>query len=74
MNLKKVNGERLWRMRRDSQWIDARLMDGGEGVELQMFCDADMIYTRRWSTRELAVEEADRQLKELQRVGWASHW
>src|SRR5689334_13356970 len=44
MNLKKMSGERLWRMRRDSQWLDARLIPppaGDEGVELQMFCDAE---------------------------------
>ena len=64
-------------MRRDSQWIDARLIESvadDGGVELQMFCDADMIYSCRWPTRERAVEEADRKLKELQRVGWATHW
>ena len=67
---------RVWRVRKNSTWLDARLEDGGDtnGVELQFFRDNTLISARRWPCREDAIADADRQLRELQRAGWNTHW
>jgi hypothetical protein len=72
-----MSGEmRVWRLRKNSTWLDARLSDGAEeaGVELQFFRDNTLISSRRWPSREEAVADAERQLRELQRAGWNTHW
>jgi hypothetical protein len=72
--------ERLWRVRKDSRWIEAHVLVHesenplGSGVELQMFRDNRLLYARRWPTRAHAVVEADNKLRELQLAGWATHW
>jgi hypothetical protein len=67
---------RVWRVRKNSTWLDARIDDGGDtnGVELQFFRDNTLISTRRWPSREDALADAARQLGELQRAGWNTHW
>jgi len=66
---------RLWRLRRPHQQIDALLVDHGDaGVDLQFFHNGDLVYTRRWDTREGAVSEAAEKRVELERGGWAAHW
>ena len=72
-----MTGEtRVWRLRKNSTWLDARLSDATEqtGVELQFFRDNTLISARRWPSREDAMADAERQLRELQRVGWNTHW
>ena len=66
---------RVWRVRKNSTWLDARLDAGGDtGVELQFFRDNTLISARRWPSREEALADAARQLGELQRAGWNTHW
>jgi len=67
---------RLWRLRKNSTWLDARIDDaaGPDGVELQFFRDNTLISARRWPSREAAVADAERQRHELQRAGWNAHW
>ncbi|HEV8208928.1 MAG TPA: hypothetical protein VGP77_02350 [Vicinamibacterales bacterium] len=67
---------RVWRVRKNSTWLDARLEDGGDtnGVELQFFRDNTLISTRRWPSREDALADAARQLEELRLAGWNTHW
>jgi hypothetical protein len=67
---------RVWRVRKNSTWLDARLEDGGDanGVELQFFRDNTLISTRRWPSREDALAAAARQLEELRLAGWNTHW
>ncbi len=65
---------RLWRVRKDHTWIDARLRDCPDGVEVGFTYDGDHVYSRRFPTRDLALMEADRQLRDLQRAGWTTHW
>ena len=43
---------------------------GGFSVELQFFRDNALISSRRWPSREDAIADADRQLRELKRAGW----
>jgi hypothetical protein len=66
---------RVWRLRKNSTWLDARIEDGGEsGVELQFFRDNTRISSRQWPSREQALADADRQLRDLQLAGWNTHW
>ena len=66
---------RIWRLRKNSTWLDARIEPGADsGVELQFFRDHALIASRRWPSREEAMADADRQLRELQRAGWNTHW
>ena len=67
---------RVWRLRRNSSWLDARIDDCADstGVELQFFRDNTLISARRWPSREDAMADAERQLRDLQRAGWNTHW
>ena len=67
---------RVWRVRKNSTWLDARLADcpGSADVELQFFRDNALISARRWPTREEALAHAGGQLADLQLAGWNTHW
>jgi hypothetical protein len=67
---------RLWRVRKDHTWVDARIRTRAEagGVELQFFYDGALLVARTWPSRESALAEADGQLRELERAGWNTHW
>jgi hypothetical protein len=65
---------RVWRVRKNSTWLDARIQEGADGAELQFFRDNTLISARRWPSREDALADAARQLGELQRAGWNTHW
>ena len=67
---------RVWRLRKNSTWLDARLADCADSVEveLQFFRDGTLISARRWPSREKALTHADSQLRDLQRAGWNTHW
>jgi hypothetical protein len=67
-------GERLWRLRKDHTWIDARLRGEAAGVELRFYYDGVLVVARRWTSRDAAVAEAHEQRRALQRAGWAAHW
>jgi hypothetical protein len=72
-----VSGEvRVWRLRKNHTWLDARLntCPDSTDVELQFFYDGALLHARRWPSREDALIHADRQLRELQRAGWNTHW
>jgi hypothetical protein len=65
---------RLWRVRKDRRWIDAHLMATLNAVELRFRLDGEPMFSQRFATRALAVEDAERRLRDLQRVGWTTHW
>ena len=67
---------RVWRLRKNHTWLDARLNDcaGSTDVELQFFYDGTLLVTRRWPSRDDALTQAAVQLAELQRAGWNTHW
>jgi len=67
---------RLWRVRKDHTWVDARIREGAEdkGVELQFFYDGALVVARKWPSRESALADADGQLRDLERAGWNTHW
>ena len=68
--------ERLWRVRKDHVWLDARLLvsEGHAAVDLQFFYDGNLVLSRQWPSRDEAVDFAARQLRDLQRAGWNTHW
>jgi len=43
-------------------------------VEIQFFYDGALLFARRWPSRERALTHAEDQLRDLQRVGWTTHW
>ncbi len=68
--------ERLWRVRKQGASIDARLRasEPSGDVELQYFYEGKLVFAARWPTRDEAVVDADVRLRDLQRVGWTTHW
>jgi len=56
--------------------MDARILDGGAVARsrIEIFYDGDRVYSREFPSRELAVAEAERRLRDLQRSGWTTHW
>jgi hypothetical protein len=69
-------GERLWRIRKHYSWMDARMddADGSAGVDIRVFLDGELVYSRLWPTRDLALADATDRLRERQRAGWSTHW
>ena len=71
----KALDERVWRMRKLHQYVDAELRDHGDaGVQIQFFVNGELAYGRRWPTRALALSEAAGKRAELERDGWMAHW
>jgi hypothetical protein len=68
--------DRVWRVRKDHTWIDARIHQRADSadVELQFFYAGEVVFSRRWPTRDRALADADTRLQELQRAGWTTHW
>jgi hypothetical protein len=68
-------GERLWRIRKDSAFMDAQLRHGdGGGVDVHYFLDGAAVLSQHWPTREDALNDAAARLRDLQRAGWSTHW
>ncbi len=67
---------RVWRIRKDHTWLDARLRPCADStdVELQFFYDGTLLVARRWPSREQALTQAQSRLRDLQRAGWNTHW
>ena len=68
--------ERLWRVRKNHTWIDARIRgrQGSPRVELAFFYDGERIFSTEYPSREFAIDEAAFRLRDLQRAGWNTHW
>lgn len=68
-------GQRLWRMRKRHQTVDAELWPGRPtGAELRYAYNGVLTYRRPWPTRDDAVREAAAKRAELERDGWVQHW
>jgi hypothetical protein len=67
---------RVWRLRKDHTWIDAQIRNCPESneVEIRFFYDGALLLARRWPSREQALTHAAERLRDLQRVGWTTHW
>jgi hypothetical protein len=69
-------GQRVWRLRKQHQSVDAELRGAsdGYGVEIQFLLNGEVSYRRQWPTREAALAEAAAKRDELERHGWMEHW
>jgi hypothetical protein len=67
-------GERIWRLRKLHQHVDAVLQHNDAGIDLRYFYNGALAYTRRWTTRDQAMREAHEKRAELEREGWTAHW
>ena len=69
--------ERLWRVRKDTHKIDARVDESGDKgarVVLTIYYDDELVTTTAHGSRAEAAGDADRRLQALLRAGWTSHW
>jgi hypothetical protein len=66
--------ERLWRVRRRHDHIDALLRARRSGWDLRFTRNDRILVTRHYEAHEAACAEADGRLRELQRAGWNTHW
>jgi hypothetical protein len=68
-------GQRVWRLRKLHQAIDATIRaEAADAVELRFLLNGEVIYARRWATRAQALAAADQKRGELEREGWMPHW
>jgi hypothetical protein len=68
------SGERVWRLRKLHQQVDAVLTENKAGTELRFFYNGELAYRRRWETAVEARKEAAAKRAELERDGWTAHW
>jgi len=68
--------ERIWRVRKNHTWIDARIRDRQRSprVELAFFYDGERICSTEYPSRDVAIDAAAFRLRDLQRAGWHTHW
>ena len=67
---------RVWRVRKNHTWIDARLHERTQtrDVELQFFYDGTLVLARQCATRGASLATANAYLENLLRAGWNTHW
>ena len=65
---------RLWRMRKRHDHIDASLRSDRSGWTLEFSRNDQPLLTWRFATEEAARAEAAARRRELERAGWTSHW
>jgi hypothetical protein len=66
---------RLWRLRKQTLFVDAQIRDEAEnGVEVAFLYNGEISYRRVWPTRREALADADAKRSELEREGWMPHW
>jgi hypothetical protein len=67
--------QRLWRLRKLHQSVEAALDDGAGGAcELRFFYNGALALARRCASRAEAEAEAALRRRELEREGWTAHW
>ena len=69
-----VRSDRLWRVRRRHDHIDAELREDSSGWQLEFLRNDRLLVRWQFGDPSEARLEADRRLKELQRAGWVLHW
>jgi len=69
------SAERLWRLRKRQQTIDATLRRNRAGlVVLEYTMNGRRLTLRRCASRRQAIATATEKRHELERAGWATHW
>jgi len=66
--------ERIWRIRRRHDHIDALLRPRGGAWDLRFTRNDRVLITQEFRNRDAAIAAADTRLRELQRAGWNTHW
>ncbi len=66
--------QRIWRLRKLHQSVDAELCDTADAVEIRFLFNGALSYARRHATRAEALQEAAAKRAELEREGWMFHW
>jgi hypothetical protein len=66
--------QRIWRLRKLHQAVDAELHAVGDEIELRFLLNGELSFARRCANRELALETAAAKRAELEREGWMFHW
>ena len=76
IDLDQQTGQRVWRLRKRHQYVDAEVRGAGrgDGVEIRFLLNGELSYRRQWPTREAALAEAAAKRDELERQGWMEHW
>jgi len=69
-----TNLERLWRVRRRHDHIDAVLASRDSCWELRFLRNDRLMLAWCHEERAAACADADARLRELQRAGWNTHW
>jgi hypothetical protein len=66
--------QRMWRMRKRHQAIDATLAASDGVWELTFWRNRKPMLMWRYADQDEARSEAERRRGELERSGWTSHW
>jgi hypothetical protein len=66
--------QRLWRLRRRHDHIDALVGRRGASWELSFVRNDRVLVTRSYPTRDAAHADAAGRRRELERAGWNTHW
>ena len=69
-----TRAQRIWRLRRLHQLVDAELHLDAGGVELRFLYNGMVTFRQRWPDRHSAIEAAATKRAELEREGWMFHW
>ena len=69
-----LHPNRLWRVRRRHDHIDAVLRELGSVWELEFVSKDRAFLMWRYPDRASAAAEADVRRRDLLRAGWTSHW
>ncbi|MDR1990665.1 MAG: hypothetical protein LBQ09_10605 [Acidobacteriaceae bacterium] len=66
--------QRIWRLRKRHQTVDAEIHDHLTTVELRFLLNGTVSYSRMHPSRMAALSEAAVRRAELEREGWLFHW
>jgi len=70
-----MNDQRVWRLRKRHQHIDAVISRGGDRrVLLEFVVNGRHVPAGRWATRAQAIAAATERRHDLERAGWSTHW
>jgi hypothetical protein len=66
--------QRIWRLRKLHQAVDAELHPIGTQIEVRFLFNGELSFAQRCATREEALAAAAAKRAELEREGWSFHW
>lgn len=67
---------RIWRLRKRHLYVDAELkqVSGTGEWDLEVYYGTTLTSSKRFATRNEAVDEGRARRAELEREGWTFHW